>query len=156
MLEDNYYLLLRFNDLRLEEDPGLIQCCDHEWYVHDDSLVCWSVRRFCTGMMQVMLDPSALRIRVGYVRFGVCRVMGGFIGVFLVFHSLEMIDIMSIVVLCALQYICGFHRGSCLPRSDVGLQVKPSWNLSRTNTWWCILQPCCLSPSSSFPLSTYL
>lgn len=38
------------------------------WYVHDGSAVdCWSVRRLSAGMMQVMLDPLELRVRVGWV-----------------------------------------------------------------------------------------
>jgi len=46
-------------------------CDDAGWCVHGSRLVCWSVRRFCAGMMQVVSDPSASRVRVGDERFGV-------------------------------------------------------------------------------------
>jgi hypothetical protein len=68
MLEDDY-------DFELDREIGGTSwvCCDDGCAdgrcVHGSSLVCWSVsdsvRRFCAGMMQVMLDPSVLRVGVG-------------------------------------------------------------------------------------------
>jgi hypothetical protein len=73
-------------------------------------------------MMQVMLDPSVLRVRVrvGYIR--AWRVIEGWDVVFIASDVLGSLPLIFRMALYVPREAFGFHGGYIMPRSDVDLQ----------------------------------